>query len=386
MCCDVNQIDALTTQVEQARTLLSRCPSCYYNFVNLFCQSTCSPFQYQFLRPEYTKRNAEGKEYIVSVEYYVNPDFTDGLIGSCAHVFNPQTSEPAFSAVCGVQYIPDCTHDNLYEMLGSNTSSFVPFQIDFHDSRVPITLGNTTYTPMNGTIVPCSEAPTFDTVPCSSGDCEACYDPYPAPKSHKCKVGALSCFALVGLVVFVAVTCVFLFTLLLHGIISKGRVDRGNPATTAQAYMAQDLGNQEKDTHLVELTPMEKLRATWERFMKDTCACWGLVCYRHPYLVFFYGVAVAAICGGGFKFLDVTTDPVELWSSPSSRARVEKDYFDEHFGKFYRVEQLIILPDNQSTFDHEDPALSGTVTTITWGPVFRKRFLQQVVLHLSVSD
>jgi Niemann-Pick C1 protein len=29
--------------------------------------------------------------------------------------------------------------------------------------------------------------------------------------------------------------------------------------------------------------------------------------------------------------IKVTTDPVELWSSPESRARQEKKYFDENF-------------------------------------------------------
>ena len=28
----------------------------------------------------------------------------------------------------------------------------------------------------------------------------------------------------------------------------------------------------------------------------------------------------------------VITDPVELWSSPDSQARAEKDYFDDNFG------------------------------------------------------
>ena len=44
----------------------------------------------------------------------------------------------------------------------------------------------------------------------------------------------------------------------------------------------------------------------------------------------------------GIKFLNITTDPVELWAAPNSRSRVEKDYFDSHFQPFYRTEQIII--------------------------------------------
>lgn len=44
----------------------------------------------------------------------------------------------------------------------------------------------------------------------------------------------------------------------------------------------------------------------------------------------------------------ITTDPVELWSDPHSQARREKDYFDTHFGPFFRTEQLIITAPNSS--------------------------------------
>ncbi len=40
--------------------------------------------------------------------------------------------------------------------------------------------------------------------------------------------------------------------------------------------------------------------------------------------------------------INVTTDPVELWSAETSRVRVEKDYYDEAFVPFYRTEQVIV--------------------------------------------
>lgn len=45
---------------------------------------------------------------------------------------------------------------------------------------------------------------------------------------------------------------------------------------------------------------------------------------------------------GGLFYMRITTDPVELWSSPASQARQEKSYFDSHFGPFFRTAQLII--------------------------------------------
>jgi hypothetical protein len=42
----------------------------------------------------------------------------------------------------------------------------------------------------------------------------------------------------------------------------------------------------------------------------------------------------------GMMYLKVTTDPIELWASPASRSRVEKDFFDSNFRPFYRTSQV----------------------------------------------
>lgn len=62
----------------------------------------------------------------------------------------------------------------------------------------------------------------------------------------------------------------------------------------------------------------------------------------HPGLVLSVGLMVTASFSVGLGYLNITTDPVELWASPHSRSRVEKTYFDEHFEPFYRVEQIIL--------------------------------------------
>lgn len=74
--------------------------------------------------------------------------------------------------------------------------------------------------------------------------------------------------------------------------------------------------------------------------------------------------------------ISVTTNPVELWSAPTSLYRVEKNYFDQNFQPFYRIEQLIIRPVNQTCFLHMniDP-LSGSGC---FGAALEKDFLLKV--------
>jgi len=65
-------------------------------------------------------------------------------------------------------------------------------------------------------------------------------------------------------------------------------------------------------------------------------------CARCPWLVLFLGFCVVVGLGHGIKYMQVTTNPVELWASPHSRSRIEREYFDSHFEPFYRTEQVII--------------------------------------------
>lgn len=77
--------------------------------------------------------------------------------------------------------------------------------------------------------------------------------------------------------------------------------------------------------------------------------------------------------GQGIRYIRFTTDPVELWASPTSRSRIEKEYFDSHFEPFYRIEQIIINAINLPNIVHNTS--NGNVE---FGPVFHKDFLIEV--------
>ncbi|VDL99092.1 unnamed protein product [Schistocephalus solidus] len=91
---------------------------------------------------------------------------------------------------------------------------------------------------------------------------------------------------------------------------------------------------------------------------------------RHPVATLILSLIVVASLCCGLTMFTVTTAPIDLWSDPNSRARQEKDYFDTHFAPFYRIEQLIIRPVNESPVVHRNT---------TFGPAFRKDFLDKVL-------
>lgn len=69
----------------------------------------------------------------------------------------------------------------------------------------------------------------------------------------------------------------------------------------------------------------------------------GLRCARYPYVTFGLAALFVALANLGWRRFDVETDPVELWVSPGSEARHRKMYFDEHFGPFYRTQQIFVM-------------------------------------------
>ncbi len=58
----------------------------------------------------------------------------------------------------------------------------------------------------------------------------------------------------------------------------------------------------------------------------------GALVARYPLTTLFAVLLVLAVMCCGFVRFRVVTDPVELWSDPMSQARLEKKYYDEHFG------------------------------------------------------
>ena len=44
----------------------------------------------------------------------------------------------------------------------------------------------------------------------------------------------------------------------------------------------------------------------------------------------------------GLMHIELTTDPIQLWSAPDSQARREKDFHDKYFDPFFRTNQLIL--------------------------------------------
>jgi Niemann-Pick C1 protein len=124
-----------------------------------------------------------------------------------------------------------------------------------------------------------------------------------------------------------------------------------------------------------------------ERFFETIFRSWGTFVAKNPWPVIIGSLFVSGyLAAGVFTRWQVTTDPVDLWVPAGSQARSDMEYFNQHFWKFYRIEQIIIEPKDISFFN---ASVDGEF--LTFGPVFNQTFLveafdlQQKVLNISVE-
>jgi len=78
----------------------------------------------------------------------------------------------------------------------------------------------------------------------------------------------------------------------------------------------------------------------------------------HPFIVFFSAFLVVVFCGLSFINFRATDDPQELWVPKESRANIEQEYFMKHFGSFFRINEVFMVPadEEKSTQDIFRPA------------------------------
>uniref|UniRef100_A0A5K3F8N3 SSD domain-containing protein n=1 Tax=Mesocestoides corti TaxID=53468 RepID=A0A5K3F8N3_MESCO len=365
VCCSSDQVEVFTSSLQQAKLILGSCPSCFANFRRLFCEMTCNPSQSSFLSATAVRSD----HAITEVKYVLTWAFANGFYDSCANVQFGGTR--AISIICDSS---DCNAEKLLKALGKSKGSggLAPFGINF-----TLVQNQLHYSPMNAPTYACNMSlpalgPNPSQSACACSDCPAACPPpdFPTPDKQIYVFGFPLSWLLVAVLFVVGFSAFTVWQVF---------VCRRNRRLAHEASRG--------DTELLISTPTAEAsaakRANWQRQLGAAVdralfkafSRLGLVIAQHPIAtLLFLAIIIAFLCGGLTMFT-VTTNPIELWSDRGSRARQEKDYFDAHFGPFYRIEQLILRPANRT------PVKNGT-----FGPAFRKDFLDKVLdLQLRVA-
>ena len=211
VCCEAEQVEALSSNLDQAEPLISSCPACRNNFRNFFCSFTCSPNQSQFLDVS-SQQDTDGKHgpAVKSVEYWVAEDYRQGFYDSCKNVKFGASNGFVMDLLGGGAKDADAFLKYLGDekpLIGS------PFQINFPKPSPPSDAPTQNLTapawsskksqpppiPFNSPARRCDDEDLLSRCACT--DCPSvCTElPYIAPPVHgtTCRVGSLSCFSFV---------------------------------------------------------------------------------------------------------------------------------------------------------------------------------------------
>lgn len=318
-----------------------------------------------------TQKTTSGKQAVQEVEYSVSDKFREGFYDSCKSVQFGATNGFAMDLIGGGAKNSSAFLAYMGDMrpgLGS------PFQISFPE-------GGTGY--------------TRKPLKCSDGDLNsrcACVDcpticptlPYVAPPStDQCRVGAVSCLTFSLLIVY---SVAILFSLVyftykqairhreqryerlalvdppmspvtdgtghgLDGLVGRGEADaESGPSGSIHFRLGRGATLLDPMDHMQP--KQNKINATLRRFFYRL----GLMCATKPLETFGIAAAFIALLNIGWRNFEIETEPVRLWVAPNSEAALEKHFFDDHFGPFYRAEQIFVtVPDGSPlTYDTLD--------------------------------
>ncbi|XP_046884533.1 LOW QUALITY PROTEIN: NPC intracellular cholesterol transporter 1 [Hypomesus transpacificus] len=351
LCCDGQQLRTLKGSLQLPLQFLSRCPACFYNLMNLFCELTCSPHQSEFIKAinitQDTDPGATNKSNVVEVEYYIAETFANAMYNACKDVQAPSSNVKALSLLCGKD-ASECTPTNWIQYMFDTSNGQSPFSIDPIFSDVPVS----NMTPMNNATFDCAQVLDDGSGPCACQDCSAVCGPTPVPPSLPPPWTILGMDAMVVIMWVSYMAFLLLFAGAAVGAWGyRKRTVLSEYGPILDSNNPLSLNNESIDQ--VDASCGETLGERFENALRLLFARWGSFCVRQPLLVVLSSLVLVSACSGGLAFMRITTDPVELWSSPSSQARQEKEYFDSHFGPFFRAEQIIVTTGVNATFLYE---------------------------------
>lgn len=310
VCCTSDQVKDMDKSFQLAEQVFGRCHTCVQNMLRSICGMTCSPNQADFIKVKESQPSVSqpGQTCVHEINYLIDESYMNGTYDSCDGVLAPSTGIRVMGLSCGGNTVETCTPQKWFDFMGDASGNpFTPFQINYIPTSGP---GR-----FEWAAKPCNESyDGFYT--CSCVDCQSSCPPsdFPLPEDRWWTVGPFNGPAFV---VAMVVGGVSLLIILCGGVLLKGRQ---LPEFPIRGWATMDV--------------------IFARFF----TYFGTWIAKHPVLVLAIFSWFLIGLGYGATKLKIVTDPVELWSAPNSRARVEKDYFDSRFGPFYRTEQIFFKP------------------------------------------
>lgn len=378
-CCTTAQLNALQSSLTLSKAVLLRCPSCAYNFAHVHCITTCSPNQSQIVNITQTMNVTVGgvsKDGVVAYQAYISTTFSDASFRSCQNVRIPATGGYAIATMCGRYGHKLCTPQRWLDFQGDTGNGLAPLDIDFRlippgeTSQVPEGM-----VPYAGIAIGCNETSPTGEEECTCQDCLDSCPSFPPPQIIPEKttfmIGGMNGILFICLLVFIFLSLLFLGFLVAKFVFQtrKSKTSEGGKdknANKVDYYQTVD----PKD-----VSCSDRASLATQEFLGSHFQTWGTIMARYPKTVIFVCLLAVVAFSTGLMNMELTTDPVQLWSAPNSRARREKDFHDLHFDPFFRTNQLILTAPGRNGYVYNSLLFGKTNIS---GLLSKGQFLIQV--------
>ncbi|KAK7414623.1 niemann-Pick type C-related protein 1 [Neonectria punicea] len=335
VCCTLDQVQSLKSQLGTPSTILGSCPACKENFFNMFCTFTCSPDQSLFINV--TDSAAKGDKHLVTeLDQLISEEYGSGFYDSCKEVKFGGANSKAMDFIGGGAK----NYTEMLKFLGDKKPLVgSPFQINY-----PTEYTEPQMHPLDMKPKKCNdEDPDYR---CVCVDCPEVCPELPDVKSSKsCYVGVLPCLSFASIFVY-GVLLLALATSVFGHVAWKKYAQRRVERTR---LLHESSHSDDEDEGGPVQTEAMRDRPTKRYWLNDKCdkAFYqlGHAAARFPGLSIGLSLLVVAILSAGWFRFDLERDPARLWVSPSSAAAQEKAYFDSNFGPFYRAEKIFLVND-----------------------------------------
>ncbi|KAH0622987.1 hypothetical protein JD844_030872 [Phrynosoma platyrhinos] len=346
-CCSEAQLEAVERSLRISQVVLTRCPACAENFANLYCQNICSPNQSVFtnVTRTFSLTTTNGSLAVGVLEYqcYYSQAFADATYDSCKGVRIPATGGYAIGAMCGKYGAALCNTQRWLDYQGDSSNGLAPLAISYHlvPGDSPAIGGG--IMPFNGLAWQCSEPVGNGTgEKCSCQDCaQSCPAiTAPSPPVPPFQVRGLNGALFVCIILFCVLVVAFVAALLWRS------------CSSSPPEKPKESG--------ARMSCCKKLSQGTDKFLARAFSRWGMLVASYPRTVILISVAVVLVLSSGLGLIQLTTDPVELWSSPDSQARQEKAFYEKNFGPFFRTNQAILTARNRSSYTYDSLVMGRT--------------------------
>ncbi|TYI44014.1 hypothetical protein ES332_A01G207800v1 [Gossypium tomentosum] len=353
VCCTEDQFNTLRAQVQQAIPFLVGCSACLRNFLNLFCELSCSPNQSLFINVT-SVSEINGNLTVDGIDFFVSDAFGEGLYDSCKEVkFGTMNTRAIQFIGAGATNFKEW-----FDFIGQKAPPGFPgspYAIDFK-STVPDLSGMEL---MNVSTYSCGDT----SLGCSCGDCPSspqCSNsepPSPSKKDHcSITIGPIKvrCIDFALAIAYIILVLGLFGWALFHRQRERILASDREPLLKSADEDESNLSNMQYDVNLAlegrGVTEQLKNGAQLsfiQGYMSSFYRSYGKWVARNPTLVLCLSLAVVIVLCFGLIRIEVETRPEKLWVGHGSKAAEEKQFFDSHLAPFYRIEQLILatLPD-----------------------------------------